>query len=383
MTHAEEESSELDALVQGAFGELVPTTEAGVERAEADGVEHRGALPASLALYGDRLSAGGVSETAPKSVVSMEEARRSRELHKHARIRATLSHIGVGLVGAAAAAALLLTVRSTPRIGVGGDPPGSASTLPSATPTQIVIGDAESVCPSSCCAGSACGKASAEMVSCASGRTCISCSAADLAAGVYRFRVGGFAPADKFKKNLSAGPLEVCVRVAGSELVCGPAHTAGDPDKWASLPLPVTNGDTLGGVTIVIRFAGAKEALAEWSEPLSFNAGGLCKGYLIQPIFRTGEVLGTLSAFLVDAHYVELLRAGSVERLKEERRRFDTKLPLTVFDTERPGDGRFALVLGPFGKAHAERVRWSALEAGASATPSLGDDFVGDGLTLE
>lgn len=375
----EKDDGELDALVRDAFGDLVPTSEAAVLRAEAEGAADV-ALPSSLASY------RGLGEEAPVAprprVASIEDAR-ARRAAAAPRMHPVFSHLGVGLVGAAAAAALLLAVRSSPNIGIGGDPPGSASSSPGAASEPITFGDAESVCPASCCAGSACAKASGELASCASGRSCVSCSQTDLAAGVYRFKVGGFAPAEKFKKNLTAGPLEVCLRVAGSEMVCGPSHTGGDPAKWPSLPLPVTGGDTLGGVTVSVRFAGAKESLAEWSEPLSFNAGGLCKGYLIQPMFRTGEALGTLSAFLVDSHFVELARGPGVAALKEERQRYKTPIPISVFDTKTPGDRRFALVLGPFGKAHAERVRWSALEAGASAAPSLGDDFVGDALPLD
>ncbi|MBL8739638.1 MAG: hypothetical protein JNK04_01050 [Myxococcales bacterium] len=373
------DDAEMDVLVGDAMGDLVPTSEAAVLRAEAEGVADV-ALPSSLARY------RGLSDApviAPRTeVASLDEARARRAVSPR-RIHPLVSHFGVALAGAAAAAAVLLAVRSTPNIGIGGDPPGSVTTSAAPAAGPIVFGDAESVCPSSCCAGKSCAKATGDMASCASGKSCISCSQADLAAGVYRFRVGGFAPAEKFKKNLSAGPLEVCLRVAGSEMVCGPSHTGGDPSKWPSLPLPVTGGDTLGGVTISVRFAGAKESLAEWSEPLGFNAGGLCKGYLIQPMFRTGEPLGTLSAFLVDSHFVELARGSSIAALKEERRRYQTPVSFSVFDTKAPGDRRFSLVLGPFGKAHAERVRRQALEAGANATPSLGDDFVGDAMPLD
>ncbi len=373
----DEDNGELEALMRDAIGDLVPQSEAAVLRAEAEGVADV-TLPSSLATYRGVAEAPALRER----VVSLDEAR-ARRAAPPRRVHPIASHFGVGLVGAAAAAAVLLAVRSTGNVGIGGDPPGTATSSAAPAAAPIAFGDADSVCPSSCCAGSACAKASGDMASCASGRSCISCSAADLAAGVYRFRVGGFAPTEKFKKNLSAGPLEVCLRVAGSEMVCGPSHTGGDPAKWPSLPLPVTGGDTLGGVTVSIRFAGAKESLAEWSEPLSFNAGGLCKGYLIQPMFRTGEPLGTLSAFLVDSHFVELGRGPSVAALKAERARYKTPLGFSVFDTKAPGDRRFALVLGPFGKAHAERVRWAALEAGASAAPSLGDDFVGDALPLD
>ncbi len=359
------------------MGDLVPTTEAAVERAEAEGAEHEGELPAGLAAYRGHADEAP-RDRAPARVVSLDDARRVRR-------SSLVTHAAAALAGAAAVAAFWVATRKPENWQAGTDVPASASVSASAAePTRIRI--EAPTCGAGCCAGSDCPAARGELAACPSGRTCIDCDQDDIAEGAYRFRFGNFVPGDPWKKSLAAGPLEVCAKVGASALTCAPAFVGDAPaDRWTDIPLVVTAGDTVGGVTLVIRFAGAKESLAEWSEPLPLNAAGLCKGFLIQPKFRTGDALGTLSVFLVDAHYVEVGRAADVPSLRRRRSTFVAPpgMPFRAFDTRAGGDDRFRLVLGPFGKAQAERIRWGILEAGGDASVGVGADHVGDGLLLE
>lgn len=373
------DDAELDA-VERALGPFVPTTEAEVERAEADGVEHQGELPASLR----ELPTPGADEP-PRSarVVSLEEVRAGRQGAAPRRGVSWASHGAAALAGALAAAAVLtLTVRrpipSAGPAGADAAPSASESAAPPAAPAKIRLSSA-GLCGSDCCGGAECGKSSAELRSCPSGRTCISCSRAELTESQYRFKLGGLAPSELGKKALSSGPLEVCVRVAASERVCAPAHSSEDAARrWIELPLVATGGDNLAGVTVELRFVGAKQRLASWSQPIPVNAAVLCKGMMIEARTDEDEVFGSMSLFLVDSHYVELGRAADVAGLRALSERFETPLELKIFETKQAGERRFALAAGPFERPRAERLRWAVLDAGASAESNTGADYVGD-----
>ncbi|NUP08353.1 MAG: hypothetical protein HOW73_20070 [Polyangiaceae bacterium] len=376
----QEEAASAD-LVERALGPFVPTTEAEVEKAEAEGVEFNGELPPSLRQYRDP-----AAFSAPRStrIVSIDDARRDREERKPSKsnVVALFSHGAAMVAGAVAAAAILLIV-VRPKQPIAGPAGGDTAPVPSETaapaePGPIVLGDA-GTCDADCCGGSQCARASKDMQTCPSGRTCTSCSREELTESQYRFKLGGLAPSEWGKKALQSGSLDVCVRVAGSDMVCAPAHTSEEaPSRWIELPLVATSGDNLAGVTVTIRYRGAKQALAEWNQIIPVNAAVLCKGLMIEPKMENGESIGALSMFLVDSHYVELGRAADVASLEELRRRFQTKLDLKIFETKQPDGRHFALAAGPFAKPQSERFRWAVLDAGAEAETSVGTDYVGD-----
>lgn len=392
---------EVAELALRALGRFVPTTEAEVERAEAEGVEDVD-LPPSLSQYRD--PADAASEPRSVRVASLEDARRAkteREASAGRRERLGLrlgddarggqgddERSGVGpwishgvaiVIGAAAAAMLFASRRETtlPTSAATDTAPAMSETAKPAEPPPILLEDA-GVCAADCCGGGECASAPFDMKQCPSGRTCISCSRDELVDSQYRFKVGGLAPSDRGKKALDAGSLEVCVRVASSELVCAPTHASdAAASRWIELPLVATSGDNLSGVTVQIRFKGAKQPLAEWSQIIPVNASVLCKGVMIEPKMKDGEPIGAMSMFLIDSHYVELGRASDVATLRELRRRFRTPLELSVFETKQPGERHFALVAGPFAKPRAERLRWAVLDAGAHAQSVVGTDYVG------
>ncbi|MBK8937021.1 MAG: hypothetical protein IPM79_05100 [Polyangiaceae bacterium] len=368
-------------LVERALGPLVPTTEAEVERAEADGVEHVGELPPSL-----RALREPARIEAPRSarVVSLDDVRSLRGgSGTPARGSSWLSHGAAAAAGALAAAAAIALGLRGPATNVGpagGDvaASGSASAAPPSEPAKIALNDA-GLCGAECCGGAECAKSPADMRACPSGRTCISCSRSELTDSQYRFKLGGLAPTELGKKALASGPLEVCVRAAASDRVCAPAHSSDDAARrWIELPLVTTAGDNLAGVTVEIRFVGAKQRLASWSQGIPVNAAVLCKGTMIEAKTDEGEVFGSMSMFLIDSHYVELGRGADVAGLEALARRFETPLELRVFETRQPGDRRFALAMGPFAKPRAERLRWAVLDRGAAAESHTGADYVGE-----
>lgn len=367
----------LEPLVDRALGPMVPTTTREVEDAEADGVELEGDLPAELAEYRPP------SKRNPEKVANVRSLDEARD--KRARASGGFgTHALAGLVGAAAAAALLLANNDRRTVPSGPDASRSVPTVTAAAgnPPPLVlenVGD----CEKGCCGGADCEASKSDMATCPSGRTCISCSQAELAASEYRLKIGGFAPAELARKSLEAGPLEVCVRVASSELVCAPAFTDKDGERWTELPLVATSGDVLSGVTVQVRFVGAKAPLAEWNGVVAVTPVVLCKGMLVEPKTKIGELFGTLSMFVVDTHYVELGRAADTASLRRLADGVETDLPLAIFETTAAGAERFALVVGPMTKPDAERIRWTLLEAGREASAVTGTGYRGDPRRLE
>ena len=369
---SDEKDPELDALVAEAFarrGELVPTTEAEVERAEQDGVEFDGELPESLR----ELAPPAPPPSEAGKIVSLEDARRARF--------PWLTHAIAAAVGAAAAAAILLG-RGTGEAPIGGVPSGEPpAPRPDATSEAKLEIAPVLVCPAACCAGKACAAAKADLRECSSGRSCVGCTFAELADERFRIKLSSFAPSDPARKLLEAGKteLDLCVQLGSSRKVCVPAHASSDgSESWSTLPLVGSAQDLLAGFLLEVRARGSGQLLAEWRSPVRINPTLLCKGLFIKAKTGKDETFGVVSAFLEDTHYVEIARSDSLVRLEEhaERLRFSDVTP-RIFETTGAGRERFALSVGPLAKASAERLRRALLAHGEKAEIRIGQDHVG------
>lgn len=377
---------ELEALLVDAMvrdGDLVPTTEAEVERAMAEGHEFEGELPEALREYRPEAGLGREAESAQASrrVVSFEEARRARAGTR------VITHFVAVLVGAAAASVLLLW---KPPTQPGGGVPTSEPVKPvldASAPDATVALAPLPGCGGDCCAGSACSKAKSELAQCSSGRTCVACGFDALSDSRYRVRLGAFAPLDAGRealKSASAG-LELCVRVGSSAQVCTAARSGDEtPGAWSELPLAVSVQDLMAGLTLDVRPVGTETVIGTWTSPVQVNPTTLCRGLFIKPTNPKAEGLGTVSLFLDDTSYVELARAADVATLRAERAKLELgAVPARLFETVAGPERRFALVLGPFSKPVADRVRWDLLQKGQQARVVVGDDFSGAPLPLE
>ncbi|MFO0549511.1 MAG: hypothetical protein U0271_14055 [Polyangiaceae bacterium] len=365
---------DLDGLVDDALGPLFPTTEAEVERAEASGVE-RAELPASLAKYRPVDRTVERAKPAPES-----PAVRAAVLSPRGGWRTVATHGVAVALGLAAGAALLTIVRSTPqpigRTGETAGPSASAQTNAATATGPIDLLDVDRC--AECCAGSSCSAAPADLSTCPSGASCIACSGEQLLAQEYRLKLGSFIPSELGKKALENGPLEVCARVGASENRCAPARSDAKGERWLDIPLTLTGGEALGGVTVSLRYVGAKQMIGEWYGAVSVTAGLLCKGMFIQPALKNGDVLGTMSLFMSDAYFVELASGAATSELVARAEQYRVSRAPMIRETTRPGDGRFVLTLGPMPKSQAERIRWTLVDRGYQGKLSLGDDFVGE-----
>ena len=374
----EQALTELLGGALGAKGELPPTTEEEVLRAEQAGVEWEGELPESLAELRPPAAEAGATEPARAArgaeLVSLDEARRKRG-------PSVGTHVLAAALGAAAAAALIIW-RSPPKTPGAGTPTVESArvTADAAPPEKLALRPVRS-CAKECCAGSACSAAKEGLESCSSGRTCIACSIESLAESRYRVRLGAFAPSEAGQALLKGGTgtLELCVRAGSSGLVCAPARSGSDKAaQWTVLPLTVSVQDAVAGVSIQVRWQGVSQPLAEWQGPVTLNATALCRGLFVKPITAKKEPMGTLSVFLDDAHYVEVARAASSEALLAARDQLSlADVPARLVETTGRGDQRFALVLGPIDKPSAEQLRWMFLDKGRQAQVVLGDDYQG------
>lgn len=359
----------VEALVK--HQELIPITSAEVAEAEAKGVAFEGALPDSLRRF--LPSTGDV----PKNVVALNSRRASR--------RAWLGHGLAAILGAAAAAAVMWSwqrYEAQTKMVVGREPLGPAQSNPVLPAAGLQTPIATSLaCSEACCAGSNCATAKSPLKECASQRRCIHCNAG-ASDSRLRIRIGRLAPSETTQFLLDKSPgraLELCVRVASSDLLCTPAQANTPHDEaWAALPLVATPADLLGGLTVQVRWVGETDAMAIWSKPVETNPAVLCNGIAIKPKLPDGESIGSLSIFLDDSYYVELGRAARTQALLDATRQL--KLaggdPL-LYETSAAGDGRFAMSLGPFDKATADAVRWAVLHQGGDAKIVLGFDYRG------
>jgi hypothetical protein len=372
----------LEALLADGFasrGELPPITEGEVERAELAGGEFEGELPEGLREYRPPEERPAREPGPPSSrSAPIASVRRIGPVRK-----GLVSHALAAALGAAAAAALFMARghREGPTGGLPSSepPPPRVDAAPEA---KLAIGPVRRCAP--CCAGTECKGAAVDLKQCSSGRSCIACSNEELLDSRYRVRVGALAPTANAKALVDAAGkgFEICVRVGSSAFACGPAHADGDGERqWTVLPLAPSAQDALAGFELELRHRGAARALGRWQSPVPINATVLCKGLFIKPKTDTGETLGVVSAFLDDAHFVELMRSTRVDALVQHRQRFEfSDVRPSIFQTK---DERFALVLGPVDKPSAERLRWAILEKGQSARVVEGFDHIGDPRPLD
>jgi len=375
----------IEALLGEAFsarGELLPTTEAEVARAERDGVEFEGELPESLRSFGDRdRTAASVQgrEVAtrgnPAEVVSLEGARARRRGR-------WVGYASAGVLGAAAASVFWIWAGSGPRdtdVLPAGDP--SSTAAPSAVAPPLAI-EAVRSCESPCCAGSSCAQAEGPLKECSSGRTCVPCSLDHLRGSLYRVRVGSLALSPtgaELRDKERWGALDLCVRVGSSDASCVAAHVgAGTDEVWSNLPLAVSAQDLVAGFELDVRRKGGTAALATWKHAVVTNPTLLCRGLSVSPKQVGGAVIGTLSVFFSDAHFVELARGDTVPPLVDRARAFAFEdVSPEIYESTRQGGERFALVVGPLDKPASERLRWKLLDANVPATVTIGADHVG------
>jgi hypothetical protein len=339
----------------GAADDLIPTSPAEVERAEASLTELE--LPESLRSY-----------RAPTSA-------------KLAALPTKPRFVGYALAsagGALAAAAALLWLRPTPTPPVTSAGGELVRTSASAHPPPVPL-LFRSRCERECCAGSACRSATPALSACPSGLSCVACAPDNVNGGPYRLRLGSMIPSEAGQKVLPLdAPLELCVVGSSNEAICLPALGEPGGEAWRLLKAVSPLQDLLTGLGIELRKRGDASALASWKHAVSPTPDVMCKGLAVQLSDGT-ETLGRLSVFVEPTHFVELGRAAAVPDLLKTLRRFEPSgIQPRVYETSRPGSGRFALVLGPLDKPDADALRWQVLDHGLEATIDLGLDFVGN-----
>lgn len=377
----------MEALLGEAFsarGELLPTTEAEVARAERDGVEFEGELPESLRSFSrrDRMAASvrasgdsALPGAGLPRVVSLDEVRARRRGR-------WVGYASAGVLGAAAASVFWVWAGPGPRdvdVFPAGDPSSTAAV--SAAPSPLAI-EAVRSCESPCCAGSSCARAEGPLKECSSGRTCVPCSLDHLRGSLYRLRVGSLAlsPAGAERRDKERwGALELCVRVGSSDASCVAAHVGSGTDEvWSTLPTAVSAQDLVAGFELDVRRKGGTSPLATWKHAVVTNPTLLCRGLSVSPKPPGGEILGTLSVFFTDAHFVELARGETVPPLVDRARAISfADVSPEIYESTRQGSGRFALVVGPLDKVASERLRWKLLDANVPATVTIGGDYLG------
>ncbi|MCA9621169.1 MAG: SPOR domain-containing protein [Myxococcales bacterium] len=371
-------------------GDLLPITEEEVRRAEATDIEDVD-LPAGLADYPETLASRREAERGrARGEEPAAPARGTTDLAAHReRRRPWLSHGIAVLVGAAAAATLLLVGRpeSTPGPALSSDPVGSASSRPPA-PETIPLSLPTSC--EACCAGADCSVAKGELQTCPSGRRCIACDTAKLATSRYRLRLGAVSPqegAQKVLEEYPQGKPELCVRAGMSEEICMPSLITKRDEGFSVLPALFTGDDLRASVHIRLRWQGVSEpkaTAARWAQPVALSPRALCHGYVVALRAEDNEEpFGLVSLFLDDTHHVELGRAATLAPLETLGARLSPQgFALKLQETRSPGDDRFTLMAGPFDHDTAEALRWQLLDRGLDAEESLGSDYRGEPKTL-
>lgn len=338
-----------------ASDDLLPTSEAEVERAEASLPEVQ--LPAGLRHYQPRTGASNVTQLAGKP-----------------RFAGYAAAAALGALAAAAALVWLRPPAALPVTSAGSElvRPSSSAATP---PVPLVF---QSRCERECCAGSGCKSAPAALASCPSGISCVACAPDNVHGGPYRLRLGSMIPSDAGQKLLPlTAPLELCVLGPTSETLCLPALGEPGGDAWRQLKAVSPLQDLLTGLTIELRKRDETSALASWKHAVSPTPDVMCKGLAVQLSDGT-ETLGRLSVFVEPTHFVELGRAAAMPDLLEILRRFEISgLRPRFYEASQTGTKRFALVLGPLDKGEAEALRWQVLDHGLEANISHGLDFIG------
>jgi hypothetical protein len=357
-----DDSTPLDDVTLRALrqqGDLVPTTEAEVERAEASLLAEL-ELPEGLQTYRPRSSV-------PEGVPRLPQR---RALAGYA--------VAAALGGLAAAGALswLRPVAPTTVTSAGGELVRASSSAHLQSPLPLTF---RSRCERECCAGSDCKAAPESLTSCPSGIRCVACAPDNVSGGPYRLRLGTMIVSEAGQKVLPlTAPLELCVGAAASASLCVPALGEPGGDAWRFLKAVTPLQDLLTGLTVELRKRGETTALASWKHAVSPTPDIMCKGLAIQLSDGT-ETLGRLSAFVEPTHFVELARTAAVPDLLLALRRFDVSgIEPHVYESSQAGSARFALVLGPLDRADAEALRWQVLDHGLEASISHGLDFVGN-----
>jgi hypothetical protein len=342
-------------------GELVPIDEEEVRRAEETGIEDA-PLPAALAAPWR-----GEPDRAPRDLAA----------HRASRRRAALTHVAALVLGAAAAVALTLEIQKETRPDLRGDPVGTASADP---PPPVRVARPRDC--GACCAGADCPRATPDAKACPSGRRCIPCDPKTLAGSRYRLRLGSVMPAEagrEVMKLYPQGEPELCVRVGASAEICG-STLVGDGEQWMALPLVTAASDLAAQVSIRLRWKGVREPLAtaaRWTSPVAVTPTSLCKGYAVKLESEKGDLFGSVSLFLDDAHFVELARAADPAELRAHRERLVLDgLDARILETRASGDERFALAFGPYDRPTAESLRWQLLEQHQAATSTFGEDHL-------
>lgn len=376
---ARDEVLEQLAAVLAERGDLLPTEMAHVAREEAD-LDPDLELPDSLRLWAPRPPAAGAAGT----LQGQGNARGPGSVRAISARPKTpwLNYAGAALFGAAAATALFVSraPRDEGSLGIAPSGERTARVTPVVPPAPRIELSAEA-CGNGCCAGASCASASADLRECPSGRACVGCGtlSGEAQSGEERFRLklGSLALTPEGSKARDANAwdsLELCLRVGSSDFSCAPAHRNGDADRtWTALPLVASSQDGLAGFELQIRARG-KGPVASWGGPVAINPTVLCKGLVLKPKFGD-SVLGTVSLFLDDTHYVELGRGTSLRTLTESGAVFAGTRRPRIF--QRAGrEPSFALSVGPVGYAEAERLRASVLRQGGDARIVLGLDYV-------
>jgi len=346
-----------------ANDDLLPTSEAEVERAEASLPDLE--LPAGLKSWSPAQGSGTAG------------AKRHSDVKPQAGKPRFVGYMAAATFGALAAAAALAWLRPVPTSPVtsaGGELVRSSATA-HVPPTPLLF---RSRCERECCAGSACKNATPALSACPSGLSCVACGTDNVNGGPYRLRFGSMITSEAGQKVLPLdAPLELCVIGHGGDAVCLPARGEPGGDAWRLLKTVSPLQDLLTGLTIELRKRGEPAALASWKHAVSPTPDIMCKGLAVQ-LSDSTETLGRLSVFVEPTHFVELGRAAAVPDLLKTLRRFEVSgIQPRVYEASRPGAGRFALVLGPLDKADAEALRWQVLDHGLEATISHGLDFIG------
>lgn len=338
--------------------ELVPTSEAEVERAEGM-LQRDSALPDDLRTYRPRRPRVSQPPGAPR-----------RQLGVTGYAVAAVA----GALAAGTAVHWLEPQLPTSVTSAGSElVKPSASARPRSTPLSF-----HSSCEKSCCAGSSCSSAPEGLRACPSGIRCASCAADNANGGPYRLRLGSVIVSEQGQKLLPIpAPLELCITGGSAGAVCVPALGEPGSDSWRLLPQVTPLQDLLTGLGVELRKRGDSAVLASWKHVVSPTAEMMCKGLAVA-LNNEGETLGRLSIFIEPTHFVELSRAATVPSLLDSLAHYEVAgTEPHVYESSQGGARRFALVLGPFDKTDADALRWQALDRGAEANVSLGLDFVG------
>ena len=359
---------------------LLPTTEADVERAERNLDEHGDLhLPEGLRSYRARVSSSEARHD-DSPTTNAEGGASGTNVRRLERKTSPSSPywIGAGLLAVAAGFGGFFVGRIPPHVpvsGAGGELRPSGSGEPRPKPLTL-----DPSCTRDCCAGSECSAVNDSLRNCPSGNSCIACRASELPLGPYRLRLGTLLLNEAGVRLLAPSPdapLEICVVSPNGSPACLPALEDPNGDDSFRLLDRVQSTQELMNLSVEVRRAGSNDVLASWKRPISITPEVLCRGLMIQPTAGE-EVLGRLSAFVELTHFIELGRAENVPDLLALEKKLDVRgVHSKIYETKKSGADHFSLVLGPYAKDQAERLRWQVLDAARPAVITHGLEFVG------